>query len=190
MSVEGIRAPWLLGIGLALAVSGLAQPSRAQLDLGWYTVDGGGLTFSVGGSISLGGTVGQPDAGSMTGGAYTLYGGFWLGGGGVVSGLTEELPPEIELPLAFRVAAGLPNPFRTRTTVQLDLPEQAAVRMLIFDPSGRRVRTMYDGLLSPGRYAIDWNGECDSGRPAAAGIYLMSIQAGRHASHHRLVLLR
>jgi hypothetical protein len=43
----------------------------------WHTVDGGGEMWSTGGSYDLGGTIGQPDAGVMTGGAYTLTGGFW-----------------------------------------------------------------------------------------------------------------
>src|SRR5262245_12842301 len=50
-------------------------------DLSWNTIDGGGATFSTGGAYSLGGTIGQPDAGAaMTGGSFTLVGGFWPGG--------------------------------------------------------------------------------------------------------------
>ena len=48
-------------------------------DLSWNTVDGGGAMFSTGGSYSLGGTIGQPDAGTLRGGGYTLVGGFWGG---------------------------------------------------------------------------------------------------------------
>jgi hypothetical protein len=43
-----------------------------------YTIDGGGATFTSGGEFELSGTIGQPDAGGpMTGGAFTLTGGFW-----------------------------------------------------------------------------------------------------------------
>ena len=48
-------------------------------DLSWNTVDGGGAMFSTGGSYSLGGAIGQPDAGTLSGGGYTLVGGFWGG---------------------------------------------------------------------------------------------------------------
>ncbi len=40
---------------------------------------GGGYTFSAGGSYSLGGIVGQADAGALSGGSYTLTSGFWGG---------------------------------------------------------------------------------------------------------------
>ncbi len=46
-------------------------------DLTWKTVDGGGTTSAGGGSYQLGGTIGQHDAGTANGGAYSLSGGFW-----------------------------------------------------------------------------------------------------------------
>ena len=59
--------------------SGALTTLSTGYDLSWYTIDGGGATFSMGGSYSLGGSIGQPDAGSMSGGGYTLTGGFWGG---------------------------------------------------------------------------------------------------------------
>src|SRR5262245_18680031 len=65
---------------LACLAAMVAIPSAsAQFDLSWYTIDGGGGMFSTGGTFSLGGTIGQPDAGVMSGGTFTLTGGFWAG---------------------------------------------------------------------------------------------------------------
>jgi hypothetical protein len=50
--------------------------ARAQYSIDWFTIDGGGGT-STGGVYSVSGTIGQPDAGTMSGGTYTLVGGFW-----------------------------------------------------------------------------------------------------------------
>jgi len=65
---------------VVLLLSGivLARPD-GEYDLTWSTVDGGGYTFSTGGGYQLGGTIGQPDAGTLSGGDYTLSGGFWGG---------------------------------------------------------------------------------------------------------------
>ena len=52
---------------------------RAQnFSIDWFTVDGGGGT-SAGGVYSLSGTIGQPDANPqpLTGGNFSLVGGFW-----------------------------------------------------------------------------------------------------------------
>lgn len=46
------------------------------LDLTWYTLDSGGGQSS-GNDFVLNGTIGQTDAGLLSGGGFTLYGGFW-----------------------------------------------------------------------------------------------------------------
>ena len=67
----------LIVLVLLLAGNVLAQSGDGYA-LTWSTVDGGGATFSTGGSYTLGGTIGQPeDAGVLMGGDYTLGGGFW-----------------------------------------------------------------------------------------------------------------
>ncbi len=67
---------------IALTTRQPIAPASAQsgggYDLTWNTIDGGGGMFSTGGPYSLGGTIGQADAGAMSGGAYTLNGGFWV----------------------------------------------------------------------------------------------------------------
>jgi len=70
----------LLGIGVLLLLMGLVGLAQGGYELTWWTVDGGGQMYSVGGGYELGGTIGQPDAGVLTGGGYTLGGGFWRGG--------------------------------------------------------------------------------------------------------------
>ena len=42
------------------------------------TIDGGGTMRAAGGDFELSGTIGQPDAGVMSGGSFTLTGGFWF----------------------------------------------------------------------------------------------------------------
>jgi len=76
---QSTAAYLLLAIGLLAALSG---PAAAQegYDLSWWTVDGGGYTFSTGPGYLLGGTVGQPDAGVLAGPGYALSAGFWPGG--------------------------------------------------------------------------------------------------------------
>ena len=55
-------------------------PSGGMYSIPWSTIDGGGVINSSGGSFTLSGTIGQPDAGAtMTGGSFSLTGGFWAG---------------------------------------------------------------------------------------------------------------
>lgn len=65
-----------------------------QID--WWTIDNGGGT-SQGGDYAVSGSIGQPDTGPrMSGGDYTVVGGFWGG---------AETPPGLNfvyLPLVIR----------------------------------------------------------------------------------------
>lgn len=76
--MQAIRILVALGALSALLSSGSAQAQ--SYDLSWNKVAGGGSTFLTGGSFSLGATSGQADATTvaMTGGSFTLTGGFWV----------------------------------------------------------------------------------------------------------------
>ena len=70
----GVRAGVRL-ISLLLFSTALVHAQSYSID--WFTIDGGGGT-STGGVYSVSGTIGQPEASSaMTGGNYSVTGGFW-----------------------------------------------------------------------------------------------------------------
>lgn len=93
----------LLGMALLFtSAPALAQEIAAVFNIDWWTVDGGG-GLSTGDSYTVVGTIGQPDAGMLTGGAYSLSGGFW--------GPSLDAPPVawggyIYLPLSLRGFCG------------------------------------------------------------------------------------
>src|ERR1035441_1581848 len=63
--------------GMALSLAMVAIVAQAQnYTVDWFTMDGGGGT-STGGVYSVSGTIGQADAGRLSGGNYTLDSGFW-----------------------------------------------------------------------------------------------------------------
>lgn len=66
----------ILALSIAIGLTALtATAQKCAID--WFTTDGGGGTSS-GGAYFISGTIGQPDAGPvLSGGNYTLTGGFW-----------------------------------------------------------------------------------------------------------------
>lgn len=71
-------SPWpVLSLLLFVPMLSRAQ-SGGQFDLSWSTIDGGGGASGAG-QFSLVGTIGQPDAGKLTGGNFSIEGGFWSG---------------------------------------------------------------------------------------------------------------
>ncbi len=67
-------------ITTALVAAGAT--SAQPFEISWWSIDGGGGVSS-GATFEVRGVIGQPDAGVMTGGTFTLHGGF-LAGAGVV----------------------------------------------------------------------------------------------------------
>lgn len=82
---------WLFGAVLALTLALLSSYAGAQpgpgLTVTWWTMESGGS--SSGGNYHLSGTIGQPDAGTLTGTTLHLQGGFLSGSS---EGSTSYLP--------------------------------------------------------------------------------------------------
>ncbi len=60
----------------SIVAAGVGTVDDPQLSR--WTIDGGGVTRSLGGTWELSGTIGQPDAAVMEGSSYVLTGGFWF----------------------------------------------------------------------------------------------------------------
>ena len=61
---------------LSLLAGSAACLASDPYRIDWFKIASGGGT-SAGGAYSVSGTIGQPDAGAMSGGPFTLTGGFW-----------------------------------------------------------------------------------------------------------------
>jgi hypothetical protein len=168
-----------------------AATASAQFSISRFTIDGGGGTRSTGGVFAVGGTIGQPDAGSLSGSTFTLDGGFWFGGAAFTSvdGGTPGGTADPATSLAFRMYPATPNPITTSTVIAFDLPAPSAVRATLYDASGRLVRIMIDEPLLAGRHQRSWERQDGRGNPLASGIYFLRLDAGAHRSHQKLIVV-
>lgn len=84
-----------------------------------------------------------------------------------------------------------PNPFDGATRIRYRLETGADVEIAIQDVLGRSVRRLVNRRLSPGSYALDWNGRDDDARPVPAGTYLCVVTIdGQPHSLRRIILAR
>jgi len=93
-------------------------------------------------------------------------------------------------PLDFRLLQNYPNPFNSGTTIVYEVPERVHVTIGIYGTSGKMVRKLVDGKVSPGRYGVGWDGRDDSGREVASGVYLCRMEAGRFVRVRKMILLK
>jgi flagellar hook capping protein FlgD/Big-like domain-containing protein len=89
--------------------------------------------------------------------------------------------------LPFGMAAPVPNPFRARTSFNYYLPDRGAVRLIIYDVSGRVVRTLLDRVQDSGAHDVTWDGRDDRGRASSSGIYFARLDSEKRHVTHRFV---
>jgi hypothetical protein len=90
----------------------------------------------------------------------------------------------------FKLSQNSPNPFNPITTIKFTIPKDGNVQLVVFDASGRRVRTLVDEPLRANFYQVRWNGLNDAGRSVASGVYFYRLQAGRNVQSKKMLLLR
>jgi len=103
-------------------------------------------------------------------------------------------------PRVFALNPNYPNPFNPMTKISFSLPEAQHVRLAVFGIDGRKVATLLNEsrgvatLLNesrgPGLHEVIWNGQDDTGRQAASGMYFYRIDAGPYSQVHKMTLMK
>jgi hypothetical protein len=83
-----------------------------------------------------------------------------------------------------------PNPFNPSTEISYTIPEKVRVRIEIYSPAGRKIRTLLDRDRPAGEYTAVWDGSDDSGRRVGSGIYVCRMSAGRFVKTIKMVVAR
>ena len=84
----------------------------------------------------------------------------------------------------------MPNPFSDATTIQLDLPRPAHVRLQVYSVTGQLVRSLIDSDFPAGSRFVRWDGVGKSGKRVAPGVYLLKFDSGTQQATRRVVVLR
>ena len=90
-----------------------------------------------------------------------------------------------EAPTEFELGSNYPNPFNPETVIPFAVPEQAHVRIAVYDLLGREVALLLDEARSVGRYELTWH----AGR-LPTGVYIVRMQAGTTVKVRRVTLLK
>ncbi len=96
---------------------------------------------------------------------------------------TEEI--EANVPREIFLDQNYPNPFNPSTTIPFGLNEASNVELAIYDILGRKVQTLVNSTLSPGRYDIRF----DAGT-LASGIYFYRLVTDKGVFIKRFTLIK
>ena len=96
----------------------------------------------------------------------------------------------VVLPKEFALHPNYPNPFNPSTTLRFDLPEAAAIYLMVFDVLGREVARLVNGHLQAGYHRLRWNGKTSDGREVPTGIYIARLVTPEYTKSIKMVLLK
>lgn len=99
------------------------------------------------------------------------------------------IPFEPEGSELARLAPPLPNPVSLEAVLQFSVPVRTRTRLVLFDLSGRVVRTLEDAVLDAGVYERRWDARDHRGERARAGLYFVTLDLGARRLTRRLVLV-
>ena len=84
-----------------------------------------------------------------------------------------------------------PNPFNPVTSIAYDVPAGVdEVTIRVFDVNGRRVTTLVEGLVPPGRHVAVWDGTNQSGQSVASGVYYYTLEAAGQTTSRKMLLMK
>ncbi len=124
-------------------------------------------------------------ADSRDGGLCSMSGAFSILPVGAGHGESAAALNLTAIPNQLELVQNYPNPFNPRTSLRFGLPDDAYVRLQIYDALGRSVGILVDGEIEAGWHTIVWNGEA-----FPSGIYTAVLQAGSQRLLQRMSLVK
>jgi len=106
---------------------------------------------------------------------------------GNLLGINDGFTP---LPQLFSLAQNYPNPFNPQTTIRFSLTAAKHAVLNIYNVTGQKVKTIFDGQAQAGETSVVWDGRDDNGSQLASGIYLYRLTAGTETLTRKMALLK
>ena len=94
------------------------------------------------------------------------------------------------IPKAFALHQNYPNPFNPVTTINIDVPKETHMQLVVYDILGREVATLIDGTMSAGYQSMTWNTKSISGIPVGAGVYFYQVRTADFVDTKKMVILK
>jgi hypothetical protein len=90
-----------------------------------------------------------------------------------------------EFPEKYSLSQNYPNPFNSTTTISYELPQESGVVLEVYDPLGRKIRTLVEGVRAAGIHQEHFDA-----RNLPSGVYVYRLTAGGFRDMRKLILIR
>ena len=65
-----------------------------------------------------------------------------------------------------------------------------ALRLAVYDVSGRLVKTLYEGVMDQGKHKATWDGQNNAGRAVSSGVYFCKLITKNNVAEAKMVILK
>ncbi len=89
----------------------------------------------------------------------------------------------------YNLYQNYPNPFNPTTTINFSLPEEAFVKLKIWDILGNEIAVLVNERLSPGNYEAIFNISSTRG-VVTSGVYFYSLEAGGFSLRKKMIIIK
>jgi len=110
--------------------------------------------------------------------------------GDLFSGLDDPSGEQPLIPTRLELTGNYPNPFNPSTRIRFGLPQNAQIRLVIFNLLGEKVRTLVDASFMAGFHELTWDGMNENGQQVSSGLYLYKLEADQKTLSGRMLLVR
>ncbi len=94
------------------------------------------------------------------------------------------------VPAKFGVEQNYPNPFNPTTDIRFHIAQRSNLKLVVYDITGRAIRTLADGELGAGTYSVTWNSKNDYNEYVATGLYIYRLETPQGAYAKKMVLVK
>jgi histidinol-phosphate aminotransferase len=95
-----------------------------------------------------------------------------------------------KVPQSFGLNMIYPNPFNSQCEIEISTIGNEKTNLTIYDISGRKIKTLLNGLISPGTHRIRWDGREITGKMVSSGVYIFNLIQGELATSSRATLVK
>jgi hypothetical protein len=94
------------------------------------------------------------------------------------------------VPQEFSLSQNYPNPFNPQTSIRYALPQDAHVKLTIYNVLGQKVVALVDEHQPAGYKTIWWDGKDDKGEQVSSGVYFYRLEAGTFSEAKKMLLMK
>ena len=91
----------------------------------------------------------------------------------------------IKKPIYFSLDQNYPNPFNPATIIKYALQKRTRVKIIVYDITGKKIKTLIDKNQNAGKYSITFNAG-----DLASGIYIYTLKTNTFLQSRKMILIK